>query len=489
MDKDYINEIMNILKSPEIHLFNKKCDFNGARRAVFNSSSLLTLMKKYGVNKTYEISSGVSDRKAFSPYIKQAICDMRNATYYRNYYVNKGEETSRSSLAYYENCKFNYAVYQSNDFCLTEGSTGAISAIVEYFARKYPKDEVLITNPCYYLYRSACKYYRINYKEVSLFSKLQNRTVNFTSISPLIRAMSKKTRLIIINNPFNPSGEVYAKDDLTLLIREAKENNTYVLVDELFQDLVFNPSQFISSDLIAKQEKILDNLIVVKGYSKNKNLVALRMGYVFSKNSEIIENVAKINQVRQSFPTGSNYAGLIALDSFIQSVLFIDGKKNNLMNSIKQIRRTFPTTEAVNEKTNQELLTLTKKYKEYFFQLMKDYSQSYDRCRFLLKNITPYCLQKMSAFNTFFRIPTLDKVNMFDFTLNLYVFTGVKIEIGPCFGFTQIDWETNPNLGFWLRITFAKNRDTLEEGINKFILFSREYNKNTKKWIKTDLKY
>lgn len=489
MSKDYKNKITDILKSSEIGLFDKPYDFNGARRAIFSSSSLLALMKKNGVTKTYEISSGVSDKKAFTPYIKQAVTDMMDATYYRNYFVNKGEETSRSALAYYENGKFGNDVYKSADFCLTEGSTGAISAIIESFARKYPKSEVLITNPCYYLYKSACKYYGITYKEVSLFGNMKTGTMNFTSIFPLMQAINKKTKLIILNNPFNPSGEIYLKDDLMRLFRKAKETNTYVLVDELFQDLVFNPSQFTCSDLIAEQEKMLDSLIVVKGYSKNKNLVALRMGYVFSKNREIIENVARINQVRQSFPTASNYAGLIALDAFIQSVLYINERENSLMVSIKQVRTTFPSTEAVNEKTDQELLTLTKMYKKYFFQLMKDYSQSYDRCCFLLENITPYCLPKMSAFNTFFRIPTLDKVNMFDFTLNLYVYTGVKIEIGPCFGFTQMDWQTNPNLGFWLRITFAKDREILEEGINKFISFSREYKTNTKKWIKTDLEY
>ena len=98
-------------------------------------------------------------------------------------------------------------------------------------------------------------------------------------------------------------------------------------------------------------------------------------------------------------------------------------------------------------------------------------------------------MPKKSAFNTFFKIPCLDSVNMFDFTLNLYIATGVKIEIGPCFGFDQKEWETNPSLGFWLRITFAKDKKILKEGILKFIKFAKKYKTNQKKWIATNLNF
>lgn len=487
MNNLYNNSILKILNSREINLFNENYDFNGARRAIFNSEAINLLMKKMGITNIYEVSSGVSDEKAYRGYLRQFCNDILNDCYYRNYYGNKGEPESRKALAFYENIKFNDSIYSGENFCFTEGSTGAISAFIEFFSNKFPDKNVIITNPCYYLYRSACKYYKVKYKEVNLFSK--KKKITFTSIKSILDSIDKNTKLIIINNPFNPSGEVYSKKDLIRLFATVKKLNILILVDELFQDLVFEQTKFICSDKIAYKESCLNNLIIVKGYSKNKNLVAFRLGYIFSKNREIIEAVAKINQVRQSFPTACNSAGLITLDAFIQSVLLRSKKPSEFLNWVKKIRLSFPENKTINKKKDEELVIYTREYNKYYLNLMKKYSQGYDLCYRLLRNNSLFCMPKISAFNTFFKIKKLDNINMFDFTLNLYIYTGVKIEIGPCFGFNQKDWETNPNLGFWLRLTFAKNKAVLKEGIKRFIDFSKRYTSNKSKYIETGLRF
>ena len=209
------------MKSESIDLFNRKYDFNGARRAVFNSLELMDIMKKNGIKEIREISSGVSDKKTYPYYVSQLREDIRSENYYRNYYGNKGDSESRQAIAYYESLKLNdkYS-YSAENICLTEGSTGAISAVIEYVKREFPSSEAIITNPCYYLYKSACKYFGLIYNEINLFSK--TKTPSFTSIDSIINAVTEKTKLIIINNPFNPSGELYTKNDVRKLLMEAK---------------------------------------------------------------------------------------------------------------------------------------------------------------------------------------------------------------------------------------------------------------------------
>ena len=83
----------------------------------------------------------------------------------------------------------------------------------------------------------------------------------------------------------------------------------------------------------------------------------------------------------------------------------------------------------------------------------------------------------------------MKNINMFDFTLNFYLTTGVKIELAPCFGLNQQIWEKDPNLGFWFRITFAKKMSQLSTGIKKLIAFKNIYLSNPNKFIQTGLSF
>ena len=69
--------------------------------------------------------------------------------------------------------------------------------------------------------------------------------------------------------------------------------------------------------------------------------------------------------------------------------------------------------------------------------------------------------------------------------LNCFLTTGLKTEIGPCFGFDQKIWDDN--LGFWLRLTFAKDKKLFKEGITKFIEFKNTYLRQTDLFLKTGL--
>ena len=83
------------------------------------------------------------------------------------------------------------------------------------------------------------------------------------------------------------------------------------------------------------------------------------------------------------------------------------------------------------------------------------------------------------------KIKGLDNINNFDFMLNCFLTTGLKTEIGPCFGFSQKVWDNK--LGFWLRLTFAKDKKLFKEGIEKFIEFKKMYLEKPNLFLKTDL--
>jgi len=483
-DRSYFKKIKKILYGKDFDIKNKKYEFNAIRRKIYSNKDILELMSKNGIEIS-EISSGVSDRKAYRGYIEQAVNDLKSDKYYKNYYSSAGNPEARLALSIFESYKLSRNKYFPDDFCLTEGSTGAISMIFEYFKKYYFDKEILIQSPNYYLYKFASNYYGLKLKE--LMPEINKKNPSFISIDVVIKNITDKTKLIIITNPANPSGETFEKRDLEKLFLIAKKKNILILVDELFSELIFQPKKFVFSDVVAAKIGALDNLVVVKGFSKSKNLVGFRIGYLFSKNKELIESIIFISQQRSSFSVASNFTGMITLDAFIQSVRYKKNYKNlkEYKPMIKKIYRDFCEVTSIQERSEEDLTKEFARYQRYFISLMNYYSQRFDDSMKILSKDLDFNFPKVSAFNTIVKINDLNKINSFDFMLNCFLTTGLKTEIGPCFGFDQEIWDEK--LGFWLRLTFAKDKKLFKEGITRFIEFKKIYLRQTDLFLKTDL--
>lgn len=476
--KSYFQKAEKILRGKKIDVENKNYDFNRIRKACFNSEELKNLLASIGIQKTYEISAGTSDRKAYRGYVDQIAADIKKGRYYRDYTTANGSLEARKSLAFLESLKLDNEKYEPGDICLTNGSTGAITAVFEYLKKTNPGSEVLIATPNYYVYKLAAQYFDLDFKEV------------LPPIDALIKNISENTKLIIITNPVNPSGEIYSYDDLRKLLLIAKTKNILILSDELFYELVFDPEDYTPLDKIASEFDAMNNLVIVKGYSKTKNLAGFRIGYLVSKNQDLLDSVFKITEQRSCFPTASNFAGLIALDSFIQSADWrIKKRRKNTLEIMKKLRQEFAFSQTIQEKSIDELAKTYLGYQKYLQRILKFYSKMFDEVQETLKKEIIITMPKQSAFNTFVKIKNLEDVNFFDFLLNLYLTTGIKIEIGPGFGLDQKAWEKNPKLGFWLRITFARNKKQFIQGLKLFIEFKKLYLKNQNKFLKTGLTF
>jgi len=480
----FIKKIEKIIYGKDLDIKNNKYEFNAIRRKIYCNGDILKLINKNGAVIS-EISSGVSDRKAYRGYIDQAAKDIKGNKYYKNYYSSAGNPEARLALSIFEGYKLNSVRYLPDDFCLTEGSTGAITMLFEYFKKYYPDREILIQSPNYYLYKFASIYYNLKLKE--LMPKIDNDKPSFISIDIILQNITDKTKLIIITNPANPSGEAFNREDLEKLFLIAKKRNILVMVDELFSELMFRPEKYIFSDSIASKIGAMNNLVIVKGYSKSKNLVGFRIGYLFSKNKELIESINLIAQQRSSFSVASNFTGMITLDAFIQSVRYKNIYKEDADYKllIKKTYKDFARVPSIQEKSVNDLKLEFKKYLKYFISLMRYYSDRFDDLIKAFSGDLEFNFPKISAFNTIIKIRGINGVNSFDFMLNCFLTTGLKTEIGPCFGFDQKTWDNK--LGFWLRLTFAKDKKLFNEGINKFIAFKKIYLKNPSKFLKTDL--
>lgn len=464
--------------------FNEALSFNQARKIVFNSQELQQLILQNVRQPIVALSSGTSQALAFSGYLEQIIQDFKQDRYYREYAPTAGNLIARKALALTENQRLKNKNYDPDDICLTEGSTGAITAVIETLKRNDPTAEVLIASPAYYIYKLASEYFDIQYKEVNLLPQ-NGITLDFP-LKELAKNITQKTKFIVVCNPSNPGGELYNQEDIVFLLQIAKDKNIVIMADELFAELAFDSSKYISFNSVADQIGALDNLVTIKGFSKSKNLAGLRIGYALSKNKQLMRLLLKSLEQRQCFPVASVFTGLICLDAFIQIVRQrLNSNKKNLQAIVAQAKLEFDFCPAIESKSEVELEKIFIDYSTYFTRQLSSYKDLYIKALQEMSDFVSARTETESAFNTFVKLEKLQEVNQFDFTVNLYVQTGLKIEIGPCFGWNQQIWEQDPKLGFWLRLSFSQDKKEFLRGIKQLKKFIPYYLNNGKNLIKT----
>ena len=94
----------------------------------------------------------------------------------------------------------------------------------------------------------------------------------------LERAIKAHTKALILNNPNNPSGAVYSRDELAALLKVAKEADIYVIADEIYDAYTFTPEPFCPAASIEKA--YFENIVTVNGFSKSFAMTGWRVGYV-----------------------------------------------------------------------------------------------------------------------------------------------------------------------------------------------------------------
>ncbi len=161
-------------------------------------------------------------------------------------------------------------------------------------------DDILIPKPYWTSYPEMVKI--LNGNPVFIDTKFENSF----KVKPneLKNAITKNTKAIFITNPSNPTGAVYKREELEEIVEICKQNDIYIIADEIYEKIVFDGK--LTS--IAEFEK--DKVIVVNGLSKSACMTGWRVGYTLS-NKEIAKAMTKIQSHLVSHPsTISQYAEL-----------------------------------------------------------------------------------------------------------------------------------------------------------------------------------
>ena len=116
----------------------------------------------------------------------------------------------------------------------------------------------------------------------------------------LRRAITKRTKALVLNSPCNPSGTTYTESELSEIADIVLEKGIYVISDEIYEKIVYDGFQFVSIASLDKEVK--ERTIIVHGVSKTYSMTGWRIGFTAGPSS-IIEAMNKIQGQSTSNPT------------------------------------------------------------------------------------------------------------------------------------------------------------------------------------------
>ena len=185
-------------------------------------------------------------------------------------------------------------------------SNGAKHSLVNTFmAICNPGDEVIIPAPYWVSYPEMVKL--ADAIPVPLMTTEENQ-FKFT-IEDLKKAITPKTKAILLNSPSNPTGMAYHADELQAIADLAVKNNIFVVSDEIYEHLLYDGEKHIS--IASFNDKIKDLTIVVNGVSKSYSMTGWRIGYTAS-NKKIASIMSNMQSHATSNPNSIAQAAAVA---------------------------------------------------------------------------------------------------------------------------------------------------------------------------------
>ncbi len=182
---------------------------------------------------------------------------------------------------------------------VSEALHGGMLACIE------PGDEVIVPEPCFVAYKPVVVF--AGGTPVVVETRVQD---DFQVTGAAIeRAITPRTKAILIGYPNNPTGAVMSRERLTEIARVAEQHNLLIFSDEIYDRLVYG----VEHICLAALPGMRDRTILLGGFSKDYAMTGWRVGYA-AANAEVLAAINKVHQyIIMSAPTMGQHAALEGL--------------------------------------------------------------------------------------------------------------------------------------------------------------------------------
>ena len=250
--------------------------------------------KKKGI-KVYHLNIGQPDIE--TP--KQCLDAVRNADFkVLEYSHSAGNESYRKKLTqYYKKCGINVTAEQ---IIITTGGSEAI--IFGFMACMDAGDEVIIPEPFYANYNGFAVEAGVIVKPIT--SSIENGFA-LPPIEDFEKAITPKTKAIVICNPNNPTGYLYSAAEMEVLQQIIIKHNLYLFADEAYREFCYEGTHTSAMHLTG----VDDNVVLMDTISKRYSACGGRIGAFVTKNKDLLGATMKLAQARLSPPSFAQILG------------------------------------------------------------------------------------------------------------------------------------------------------------------------------------
>ncbi|WP_294372820.1 pyridoxal phosphate-dependent aminotransferase [uncultured Clostridium sp.] len=300
-------------------------------------------------------------------------------------------------------------------------STGAKQCLANTFmAVLNPGDEVLIPVPYWVSYPELVKLA----DGVPVFVETSKENNYKYTVEDLEKAVSNKTKAVLLNSPNNPTGTIYHKDELVKIAEFAKKHDLLIISDEIYEKLIYDGEKHISIASLSKDA--YERTIVINGVSKTYAMTGWRLGYA-AASKEIIKLMTSLqSHMTSNTNTIAQYAAIEALNGPVEEL-------NKMVKEFEK-RRNF-MIDRLNEIEGVSIIRPSGAF-------------------YIMVNVESY-------FNTSFKGEKIE--NSLDFAKVLLDEEKVAVIPGAGFGLDQ-----------YIRLSYATSMDVIEKGIDRIAEFLKK---------------
>lgn len=222
-----------------------------------------------------------------------------------HYSSNAGFIELRTEIAKYLHRRFSLNYNPVDEIIVTVGGSEGIDIALR--ALVGPGDEVIVPEPSFVAYKGCTAFTGATAKVLDLKAEDEFKL----TAEALEKAITPKTKVVIIPFPNNPTGAIMTRDELAEIVEVLKDKNIIAISDEIYSELCYGEKHVSIASFPEMKEKTL----VINGFSKSYAMTGWRLGYICG-HPVLIDAMKKIHQYAlMCSPTTAQYAAIEALKS------------------------------------------------------------------------------------------------------------------------------------------------------------------------------
>jgi methionine aminotransferase len=210
----------------------------------------------------------------------KAIQDDKN-----QYAPMAGLMSIRAAISNMTQQQHNAFYHPENEICLTAGATQGIFSAIQ--AMVHSGDEVMLFTPAYDCYEPAIQL--AGGKAIPIAMTLPEFSIDWEEVRDKI---TYKTKMILINTPHNPSGNMLTHEDMHELQQIVVNNNLLLLSDEVYEHISFDGRAYLSA---ARYDGLRDRSFIMGSFGKTFHVTGWKMGFCLAPK-HLMEEFYKVHQ-------------------------------------------------------------------------------------------------------------------------------------------------------------------------------------------------